>query len=103
MGSALSTFVGAIGSVKELIQVMVKVCNVFNKPPDHDGMGNAPKVGQNRDRLIKEAQQQMGMDARSPRLQFHFLRSHKSRQVHTDQCNPWREAQRQRCRASGDQ
>ncbi|DBA72283.1 hypothetical protein WJX79_005537 [Trebouxia sp. C0005] len=63
MGSALSTFVGAIGSVKELIQVMVKVCDVFNKPPDHDGMGNAPKVGQNRDRLIKEAQQQMGMDA----------------------------------------
>ena len=63
MGSALSTFVGAIGSVKELIQVMVKMCDVFNKPPDHDGMGNAPKVGQNRDRLIKEAQQQMGMDA----------------------------------------
>ena len=26
-------------------------------------MGNAPKVGQNRDRLIKEAQQQMRMDA----------------------------------------
>ena len=61
MGSALSTFVGAVGSVKELIQVMVKMCDVFNKPPDHDGMGNAPKVGQNRDRLIKEAQQQMGI------------------------------------------
>jgi GTP-binding protein EngB required for normal cell division len=63
MGSALSTFVGAIGSVKELIRVMVKMCDVFNKPRDHDGMSNAPKVGQNRDRLIKEAQQQMGMDA----------------------------------------
>ena len=49
MGSALSTFVGAVGSVKELIHVMVKMCDVFNKPPDHDGMGNAPKVGQNRD------------------------------------------------------
>ena len=63
MGSALSTFVGAIGSVKELIRVMVKMCDVFNKPRDHDGMSNAPKVGQNRDRLIKEAHQQMGMDA----------------------------------------
>jgi len=39
------------------------VRDVLNKPPDHDGMSNAPKVGQNRDRLIKEAHQQMGMDA----------------------------------------
>ena len=63
MGAALSTFVGAIGSVKELVQVMVKMCDAFNKPPDRDAMGNSPQVGQNRDRLIKEAQQQMGMDA----------------------------------------
>ncbi|KAL0021245.1 hypothetical protein WJX79_008704 [Trebouxia sp. C0005] len=63
MGSALSTFVGAIGSVKELLHVMAKMCDVFNKPPDHESMGNGPKVGHNRDRLITEAQQQMGMDA----------------------------------------
>ena len=63
MGSALSTFVGAIGSVKELMHVMAKMCDVLNKPPDHDSMGNGPKVGHNRDRLITEAQQQMGMDA----------------------------------------
>jgi len=63
MGSALSNFVGAIGSVKELMHVMAKMCDVFNKPPDHDSMGNGPKVGHNRDRLITEAQQQMGMDA----------------------------------------
>ena len=63
MGGALSTFVGAVGSVKELIQVMVKMCDAFNKPPDRDAMGNSAQVGHNRDRLIKEAQQQMGMDA----------------------------------------
>ena len=63
MGSALSTFVGAIGSVKESIHVMAKMCDVFHKPPEHDSMGNGPKVGHNRDRLITEAQQQMGMDA----------------------------------------
>ena len=36
---------------------------MLNKSPDHDSMGNGPKVGHNRDRLITEAQQQMGMDA----------------------------------------
>jgi len=63
MGHALSTFVGAIGSVKDLMQLMVNMCDAFNKPPNRDGMGGGENIGYNRDRLIKEAQQHMGMDA----------------------------------------
>ena len=63
MGHALSTFVGAVGSVKDFIQLMVNMCDAFNKPPDRDGVGNHKNIGHNRDRLIKEAQQRMGMDA----------------------------------------
>ena len=63
MGAALSSFVGAVGSAKDLMRLMVKMCDVFNKPPDRDSMGDCRKVGCNRDRLIKEAQQHMGVDA----------------------------------------
>ncbi len=63
MGHALSTFVGAVGSVKDLMQLMVNMCDAFNKPPNRDGMGNRKNIGHNRDRWIKEAQQHMGMDA----------------------------------------
>ena len=91
MGAALSSFVGAVGSVKDLMRLMVKMCDVFNKPPDRDGVGNHRNIGHNRDRLIKEAQQHMGMDAVNHYC-IHFLWPHKRRQVHVDQCNSWREA-----------
>ena len=52
MGHALSTFVGAVASVKDFIQLMVNLCDAFNKPPDRDGVGNHKTIVHNRDRLI---------------------------------------------------